>query len=206
MHVIDEQKVGAAWKMAYQLVMNEGSAVKDDGVNLLEVLDLFIVVHNVSRDDEILQKDADQKLIDWMVDDNFGGNLPVLNWGYSYGMRFRDFHGVNQVDKIVSRIQNNPECKSATISLMDPTTDFAGHMPCIIGLDFKLRNNKLHVTGYFRSQDIGKKVYADFLAISKIQHEVANKLKSAAGDVKILISSAHIYEQDFGKFGTRASL
>ena len=54
--------------------------------------------------------------------------------------------------------------------------------------------------GYFRSQDIGKKIYADILALKGILNEVSNKINIESGEVKIFISSAHIYEQDFNKF------
>ena len=83
---------------------------------------------------------------------------------------------------------------------MNPSIDYRGHMPCIVALDFKIRNDKLLITGFFRSQDIGKKIYADILALGKIQSEVASALSTTTGEIKIFISSAHIYEQDFGKF------
>lgn len=200
MNYIEAQTIGEAWKQAYITVAEKGHSVKDGSVNLQELLDVFIVVKDVDDEDPILNEFADKELIKWMVEDNFGGNEPVLNWGYSYGMRFRDFRGVDQIKKIIEKLKRNPESKSATIGLMDPTTDYEGHMPCIVALDFKLRNSELHITGYFRSQDIGKKVYADFLALRKIQTEIAYSVGASLGDVKILISSAHIYEQDFGKF------
>lgn len=202
MYYICEDSIGAAWQSVYKLVSSKGEQVKDGDINLLESLDVFVEVTKIDKKDEILDKYADSEMITWMVKENFGGQKPVLNWGYSYGMRFRDFHGVDQIKKIKDKLSSNPESKSATISLMDVTTDYEGHMPCIIGLDFKLRHNKLHITGYFRSQDIGKKIYADFLALSDIQDEIVKHLAVGKGSIKILISSAHIYEQDFGKFKT----
>ena len=98
------------------------------------------------------------------------------------------------------KLVNNPEAKSATIALMNPEEDYEGHMPCIISLDFKIRNEQLDITGFFRSQDIGKKIYADILALNAILTEVSEKIKVKSGDVKIFISSAHIYEQDYNKF------
>jgi len=134
-----------------------------------------------------------------MVNKNFGGSEPVLNWGYCYGTRLRDFGGVNQIERIVDKLKKNPEAKSATVSLMDSSIDFDGHMPCIVALDFKIREDKLHLTGFFRSQDIGKKFYADILALGAIQNEVSQKLNIVNGNVKIFIASAHIYETDFTK-------
>lgn len=139
-------------------------------------------------------------MVKWMVEDNFGGTKPVLDWGYCYGLRMDSFRNeVNQIEKIVRKLKTNPESKSATISLMDPQLDFDNHMPCIMSLDFKIRKDALSVVGFFRSQDIGKKFYADILSLGSIQKQVAQELSIQRGQIKIFISSAHIYEQDFDK-------
>jgi|SRR3989344_6571739 len=200
MRIIEQKTPGVAWKSAFLMIMKHGNNIKDGGKTLKEVIDLFITVTEPNTTDIILQKYSDKRMISWMVDKNFGGQKPVLNWGYSYGMRFRNFNGVDQINKIVSKLSKNPESKSATICLIDPTTDFLGHMPCIVALDFKVREDKLQITGFFRSQDVGKKMYADILALAKIQNEVARLLNLPSGVVKIFISSAHIYEEDFGFF------
>lgn len=190
---------GQLWLKACNLVLNEGGEVHDGELLLKEVVDLFIEVENANDIDPIVKEYGDPEMIDWMVNKNFYGTEPVLNWGYNYGMRFRDFNGVNQIDKIVSKLQKNPEAKSATITTMKPETDYDGHMPCIMSLDFKIRQNKLLLTAFFRSQDIGKKFYADILALGKIQNEVSQKIGISPGNVKMFISSAHIYETEFNK-------
>jgi len=200
MVVIESESPGIAWRKAYDTVMSVGSEVHDDGILLKEVIDMFIIVKNGGVSDKYIETYADPKMITWMVDENFGGNKPVLDWGYCYGMRLTDFRGVNQVQKIIDKLKSNPESKSATINFMDPSIDFDGHMPCIVALDFKIRNDRLDITGFFRSQDIGKKFYADILALAKIQTTLATALKCPRGSVKIFISSAHVYEQDFKRF------
>jgi thymidylate synthase len=190
---------GQIWLKACNLVLNKGGEVHDGELLLKEVVDLFIEVENANDIDPIVKKYGDPEMIDWMVNNNFYGTEPVLNWGYCYGMRLRDFNGINQIDKIVEKLQKNPESKSATITTMKPEVDFEGHMPCIMSLDFKIRQDKLLLTAFFRSQDIGKKFYADILSLGKIQNEVASKIGIASGNVKIFISSAHIYETEFEK-------
>lgn len=199
MHRIYSKSAGYAWADAIKLVMKNGDYVKDGEVTLKELLDLFVEVEDGQSYDEILDAHADPGMIDWMVNKNFGGNEPVLNWGYCYGMRFYNFNGIDQIAQIVNKLRSNPEAKSATMTLMKPEDDFYGHMPCIMTLDAKIRNGKLHLTGYFRSQDIGKKFYADILALGSIQKTIANQLGVESGHVKIFISSAHIYETEFEK-------
>jgi thymidylate synthase len=63
----------------------------------------------------------------------------------------------------------------------------------------KIRGGVLHVTAFFRSQDVGKKLYADILALGAIQKSIADQAGVRSGPVKLFITSAHIYEADFAK-------
>lgn len=199
MKQIKAKTAGGAWLKACHLVFSQGDEIYDDGIPLKEVLDLFLEIENGTKRDLIIKKYADLKMISWMVNENFYGTTPVLDWGYCYGMRLRNYNGVNQIKEIITNLKKKPETKAATIVTVKPEQDFKEHMPCIVVLDFKIRKGKLFLTGFFRSQDVGKKMYADILAMGKIQNEVAKKLKVKLGSLKIFISSAHIYETDFDK-------
>lgn len=199
MLTIYSKTIGQAWIDAINLVMREGSYLDTTDVHVNEVLDLFIEVEDAQSHDAILNEYADPKMIDWMVNKNFGGTEPVLDWGYCYGMRLHNFNSLDQVAEIVEKLKKDPETRSATISLVKPEDDFKGHMPCITTLDAKIRNNALHLTGFFRSQDVGKKLYADILALGSIQESIADQIGVKSGHVKVLITSAHIYEIDFSK-------
>jgi thymidylate synthase len=197
MLTIYSKTVGQAWLTAVNTVIQEGSYLDQTDVHVSEVLDLFIEIEDAYSQDAIVKEYADQKMISWMVDENFGGTSPVLNWGYCYGTRLRDFNGINQISEVIEKLKSDPETRSATISLVKPEDDFKGHMPCITTLDVKIRKDVLHVTGFFRSQDIGKKLYADILALGSIQKMIAEQVGVKSGHVKIFITSAHIYEADF---------
>lgn len=199
MLTIYSKTVGQAWVDAINVVMRRGSYLDTTDVHVNEILDLFIEVEDAQSQDAILNEYADPKMIDWMVNKNFGGAEPVLDWGYCYGMRLYDFNGLNQVAEIVRKLKADSEVRSATVSLVKQEDDLKGHMPCITTLDVKIRNNQLHLTGFFRSQDVGKKLYADILALGSIQKRIANQVGVRSGHVKIFITSAHIYETDFDR-------
>lgn len=199
MKQITAPTIGYVWVEAYKLIMKEGHVMTDGTVPITEVMNLYLSVDDAQSSDVILDAMADPEMIDWMVNKNFGGSEPVLDWGYSYGMRFRNFGGVDQIAEAIKKLQQRPGSKSATITLMDPAHDFTGHMPCIITLDPKIRDNKLTLTGFFRSQDIGKKFYADMMALAAIQKEIAEKVGVECGSVELLITSAHVVETEYGK-------
>ena len=63
----------------------------------------------------------------------------------------------------------------------------------------KIRNGKIVGNAFFRSQDAGKKFYADIMCIGEIMKLVSNKLGLEVGTLSIFIASLHIYESDFDK-------
>lgn len=199
MKYISAPTIGYLWADAYKFIMQEGSVMEDGTAPVKEVMNLYLSVDDAQASDKILDAMADPEMVDWMVNKNFGGTEPILDWGYCYGMRLRDFEGVDQIAEAVEKFKKRPGSRSATITLMDPAEDFTGHMPCIITLDPKIRDGKLTLTGFFRSQDIGKKFYADMMALAAIQKEIADKVGVACSSVELLITSAHVVEPEYDK-------
>src|SRR3989344_8329901 len=188
---------GLAWQSALKYVSTEGHDIKDGEKDLKEVMNVFLTVESPSGSDPILEKFADQAMVDWMRK-NFLSLDPVANWRYSYGQRFTDYYGIDQIKGIIEKLKKNPESKSATITLMDPKGD-GGHIPCIVALDFKIRDGKLMTTAFFRSQDVGKKIYADIICLGEIAQKIANEVNAQNGELNILIVSLHLYEEDRDK-------
>lgn len=198
MKQINAKTAGVAWQTALQYVASEGHPVKDGEKDLKEVMNVFLTVEDTVSSDPILEKYADKEMIDWMRK-NFLSKEPVGNWGYSYGQRFTNFDGIDQIGAVIEKLKKNPDSKSATITLMDPKGDGA-HMPCIVALDFKIRGGKLMTTAFFRSQDVGKKIYADIICLGEIGKKIAEEVETETGELNILIVSLHFYEEDREKF------
>ncbi len=195
MKQITTKTPGEAWLKAASEVLKSGKPVKDGEQNLKEILNVMVTVRDSMGSDDILEKYADEKMIVWMKD-NFLKTKQVLDWGYSYGQRFFSFDGINQIKKVIEKLSKNPESKSATITLMDPKGD-GHHVPCIVAIDFKIRERKLMLTAFFRSQDVGKKMYADIISLGEIGKMISKEVKVELGDLNILIVSLHAYEADW---------
>ena len=177
-------------------IYNNGTPIKDGEQNLRELLSVLVSVDEPTVIDEEIKIHGDVNMISWM-NDNFLSLKEVDNWGYSYGQRMYDFDGhYNQFEKIAEKLIKNPESKSATISFMYPGHDDK-HMPCIVALDFKIRNGRLNGSAFFRSQDAGKKFYADIMCMGEILRRLAERINLPVGELNIFIASLHIYENDF---------
>ena len=78
--------------------------------------------------------------------------------------------------------------------------------PCLSSLEFRLRNNKLHLTAMFRSQDVFKIGYMDYIALSDYSRKVIERIqeedntkfsKLEVGSIASLTVTAFIYSDDF---------
>lgn len=191
------ESIGEAWNALLEATYRTDQTVWDDGMELRELVNVTVVVDapfpSVEAD-PFLRRNEDEELVEWMHD-NFHSMVPIEGWGYSYGSRFYDFDGVDQIEHVKEKLAANPESKSATISAMNPPED-EKHVPCICTLDFKIRNG-LVLTAFFRSQDVGKKFAPDLLALEEMFEDVAAHLDVPGNTIVVHIASAHIYESDY---------
>lgn len=197
-YMIKEKYIGSVWIKCLHKAIKEGVFVKDRHRGLAkEILNVIIFVLNPQVLDKLTAKFMDLKMFDWMQK-NFFGKKSLEEWGYSYGQRLFDYNGIDQIKSLTGRLKTNPQVKSATITLMRPGFDNQ-HVPCLTTLDFKVRNKKLLLTCFFRSQDIYKKMCVDMLCLAKIQKNMAKQLRVNPGYLCFHIVSAHVYKEDFEK-------
>lgn len=185
---------GQAWKKLLKEVLKYGEQVMDGDTKLLESLNVIITVKNPTKTDSTIEKYADKKMLEWMKN-NFLSQNPVDGWGYSYGQRIFNYNGDNQLEQAIKKFKKNIQTKSATLTLSCPPED-KKHSPCVNVIDFKFRNNQLNATVFIRSQDAGKKAYADIISLGTILNGLANEINVNPGDLIIHVSSLHIYEPD----------
>lgn len=196
MHV-QAERIGDAWHELLTATYESDRTVRDDGMELRELVNVLVTLEAPLppiEEDPFLQQHRDDEMIEFMYD-NFHSMEPVEGWGYSYGSRFYDFDGVDQVDYVKRKLEESPESKSATVTSMKPPEDDR-HVPCICTLDFKLRGG-LVLTAFFRSQDVGKKFAPDLLALQDLYEDVATHLGAERNRVVVHVASAHIYESDY---------
>ena len=185
---------GEAWRAGMTLVMEQGHVVRDDDVELREVLNVLYQVERPAERDPFVERFGDPAMIDFMQR-NFRATEAIPGFGYSYGRRMRDFDGVDQLARVIQVLRDKPDSKSATITTAWPGHD-ESHHPCINVLDFKRRADRLQLASFFRSQDAGKKLYADVIALGDVLHDVAQQVGCPPGRLLIFCVSSHIYDSD----------
>jgi thymidylate synthase len=118
---------------------------------------------------------------------------------YTYGNRLRaHFDGIDQIQEAINRLNNVKESRRAISVTWDPTVDTKNEeVPCMMLVDFKIRNGKLYTTGLWRSHDIYGAWFPNAVGLSNLSKFVAKETGSEVGTLTIHSISAHIYEVNF---------
>lgn len=193
MQIIEQETLGLAWIDAMRMVMDLGENILDETVHLRELRNLYISIKNISEDDDILKKYADNSRIQLMKQKYATCGL-VGDYKIDYGSYIYNNNGVDQIQWVINRMRNKNETKSATITLHKPGEKM---LACLSMLDFKYRNGMLDMTAVYRSQNIYWSHPGNMLALRQIQNDVAMALGWKMGKVDLIVISAHIYESDF---------
>ena len=193
MYTIKTKSLGNAWLQSIKLVMQEGENIYDDDRKLKEIRNLYVTLAEVRENDPILDKYADKKRIQLMKKKYSTCGL-VGDYKIDYGSYIYDNNGINQMVWLKNRILNKPETKSATITLHKPGEDM---LACLSLIDFKLRNNQLHMTVVYRSQNIFSSQPGNIVALQHIQEDLAKDINKELGKIELVVMSAHVYEENY---------
>lgn len=197
MKVIKAKTIGECWINSIKAVMKYGHEYFDEDTKIKEILGLSIEIATPDTKDEIISKFGDQYVIDKMLK-KFSKGIVMEDRPFTYGECIYSKNGIDQFEWLVNRLISKKETKSATIGLLTEGHNGA-NLPCLTTIDIKIRNNKLILQFFFRSQNIFGRQYANLLALANLQHELARRCLVDIGSIKGYISSAHIYNYDFAQ-------
>lgn len=133
------------------------------------------------------------------------------DWKNSYWNRLVAYNGhYNQIEEVIKLLKKHISVKRCTTVLVHPEADkdtlMGAHavvyapendqrlmvgQPCLISLDFKPRNGKIHTFALFRSQRISKSGYADFSALSDLTSFLAEESDLEFGTLTTFACSFH---------------
>ncbi|MDP2925869.1 MAG: thymidylate synthase [Nanoarchaeota archaeon] len=197
--VVREKKVGDVWLKILQTILRFGHIKKSQySDDQQEIVGLTSII-----------TEEDLNNLDWkpyfrFTREHFEQYLPQImsseiigDVSYTYGSRFRNFKGINQIESMVSQLRKAIFSRRAVAVTWDVETDHDNeHSPCI-DLIQSLAQEKLHMTAYIRSNDMFGAWPENALALRKVQYEIAEKVGVEPGDLIIVSNSAHIYSSNW---------
>ena len=202
--------IATGFRIAVQKVFNEGNEIKDERGSLTkELLNLIIEIKNP------LPVETPEGYF-WS-----GEKLEIYkkqflskdsqDFVYTYGNRLRkhfisgldlesvdSIEYIDQIQEVVNRLKENSKTRRAISVTWDPSIDTKKEeVPCMILVDFKIRNGKLHTTALWRSHDIFGAWVPNAAGLVNLSSFVAECVGVSVGAIVIQSISAHIYEVNY---------
>lgn len=116
----------------------------------------------------------------------------------AYGPRLFDFGGVDQVNQVIMRLEENPFSRQAVIQIFDHSdvSHSYNHVPCTCILQFFVRSGCLDAITFMRSNDVYKGLPHDIFSFTMLQELIARSLGVEVGTYIHTVGSLHLYEND----------
>lgn len=114
----------------------------------------------------------------------------------AYGLRTN-----GQYESVIGRLKHDPNTRQAVVTIWDPKLDLLPYKrdyPCTVLHQFRIRNNRLNMSVYMRSNDVWLGAAYDFFQFTRVQIAIASVLGIEPGSYAHHVGSLHIYEQHYG--------
>lgn len=117
---------------------------------------------------------------------------------YTYSERLQNYQGRNQLIDIVNRLKQDKGSNRAVAVTFNPFTDNErDDIPCLQLIQALVRNNKLILSVYFRSNDLYGAFPSNMMFLTYLGMKIANELDVKFDYIDYHCSSLHIYETDY---------
>ena len=212
MYTIKAETAGDAWVKTTKYLLENGNRVG----NLYELLNFGIEIETPYIDpvfDARFREVFGDERIDYASSvtfvepkttessffDNelvFQQNDTSAKWNKTYWGRMIKWHDkFNQVEQTIKRLKEHKSAKTIVMAVYDPASDgrkTMSGMPCLLSVDCKPRDGKLHLTANFRSQAVTKSGYADYHALVKLNEFLCKQSGIEYGLTTSFAHSCHL--------------
>ena len=135
----------------------------------------------------------------WKPKSKFEGDV-----GKIYGVQWRDFNGVDQIEVLIKNLKDNPNSRRHILSAWNPSElDLMSLPPCHAFSQFFIVNNKLSCQLYQRSCDMFLGVPFNIASYSLLTHILAKECNFEVGDFVHTLGDFHIYKEHFNQVETQ---
>ena len=185
-------KVIDAWKKALRQVLEEGFHVDDPEEGYVELPMLSVRISSFDDNLDAVYEYVDKADIEEMrkvfvgdQDNKFGHNYwPIFTCD-------------GQLDRAIRVLKHKPVSRKAVLAV--PSIEGISWVPCVNCLHFWPNGTEVNLHYFSRAQDMFVKFVPDLLAMYDLLEIFVSKLddpRLSAGEVRGVISSAHIYDRN----------
>lgn len=126
---------------------------------------------------------------------NFLNGETQADIAYNYGYRLKSHWNEDQLKSIAAELRRSAHSRRAVASVWDPREDSHSSDPvCLTTIQAAIRDGRLHLMAYIRSNDMFRAYPLNAAALSALQVQLSGQLNEIeVGYLEILSFSAHVY-------------
>lgn len=132
------------------------------------------------------------KAWDSMSDDGI-----TVNSNYGYCIKYK--YGFDQLEYVVEKLSKDRNTRQAVIHIKEASNKDTKDMNCTVCLQFFIRDNKLYMTTYMRSNDIWLGFPYDVFNFTSLQVLLSMRLGVDLGTYTHIAGSLHLYKRNARK-------
>jgi thymidylate synthase len=121
----------------------------------------------------------------------------TVNSNYGHCIKYK--YGFDQLEYVEKMLTKNPQSRQAVIHIKEPSFEPSKDVNCTVCLQFFIRDDKLYMTTYMRSNDIWLGFPYDVFQFCNLQILLSMKLGVKLGSYTHIAGSLHLYERDVKK-------
>ncbi|MDB5341999.1 MAG: hypothetical protein JWP89_376 [Schlesneria sp.] len=116
----------------------------------------------------------------------------------AFGKRLFAYDGINQIKQVIERLRRDPGTRRAFASICTPSDNRTEtrEFPCSAGIQYFLRDGKLHSITYMRAQHALNLLPHDVFLFVALQFYVAWQLRASIGHYTHVCGTLHVYEDE----------
>lgn len=118
----------------------------------------------------------------------------TVNSNYGYCIKHK--YGFDQWEFVRDELGENPNSRRAVIHIKEASDKESKDVNCTVCLQFFIRNDKLYLTTYMRSNDIWMGFPYDVFQFTNMQILMSMELGLEIGTYTHIAGSLHLYERD----------
>ena len=117
----------------------------------------------------------------------------------NYGYCIKHKYGFDQWEFVKEELRKNSLSRRAVIHIKEPSNKESKDVNCTVSLQFFIRENKLYMTTYMRSNDIWLGFPFDVFQFTCMQILMSMELGLELGTYTHIAGSLHMYKRDYEK-------
>ncbi len=211
----EEKNVDDAWKYWYTLLCNDNKCMESrDGDVVGEVINAVTVIQDPTRNivsndiRKLSMRYAIGEMLWYMSGQNKLKEIQKYSSGWdrmsddgvhvnsNYGWCISRKYGFDQWEWCKEELIKNPNSRRAVIHIKEPSNEDSKDVNCTVCLQFFIRDKKLYMTTYMRSNDIWLGFPFDVFQFTNMQVLMSMELGLKLGTYTHMAGSLHLYKRD----------